>query len=1024
MSQSPFKFLNPYEKIDKDYFFERTDKVDELRNFVKRNRVVLLYGASGTGKTSIIRCGLANKLNVTDWMPVFIRRHEDINRSLLKIFMDEASQLADHELPPMDFDLLARHLYVNTTEEIQTTFIKMIASYLKELSAYWLRPVYLIFDQFEELFILGSIAERQLFIRLLKSILAPESGLNIHIIIVMREEYFADMDEFEKDIPGILDRRLRIEHLGKEEIKNVILRSCEAFNIKLENPEENVQQIIDTLTDKNTILLPYLQVYLGLLWKADYDRTYPNGYKGDIHPAPLEFQSDEITEFGKITDIMYRFLLEVKQMFDNEIREKFPERKDIPEKLYATVLDCFVNEQGSKRPLPISFENGGYIIEPNAPSPLQKLPDDVRSFALKFLEDTQILRKNGNGLELAHDSLAHLIDKQRDVAQTRQNTAKLMIMTEKKTKEPIITYELIKSWEPYLEEMQLTKDERAHIEIRREKGRKQEVQQIYANQQSKRNKRLVRVSIFLTLFLALAFWTALKKADSYHAIEMVSSLDTIRDKLEALQLARYAYDYLGNDDKRRERVEEAVLTLMQSPSIAKRYSVFADTLKTSAMLQAGLDVDISGNGKYIVYNDSAQPARSGRYILHSVTGTWQKNFDTVSYAYFLNRSDTLLLAYPDGLSGYNSDPVMFKLFNCATGKTIRIFYLNKDSTSNRRLYGKQYLSANLYSERDSYKIVRFSSGRLAVPYYSIQASGEYQQKIMVINAQGPTIKNLGKSEFSISISHQENAILYGNPAECTVYYDSNADAYPIFKNPGYGDFIANGSLVFSRGTEVFVSSPSKTITKSVSVKTVPRAVYAGNNSDYLVVQDTSFRVALLNMKDTTKKLYFNELWAGCDFTAGKLITYAIYPDSYSDTVYLRDFSGVIKKRIAVPGGIESIKYNKASGNLLVKSGLLAGKNNLQILYLLDGNLDIQASYYLTPNDAYNFNTSGGRFYIVRDNMLMVFDNKASLYISTRETALQWLNGALSIKGEGSKVNIQEVRKRNRFEKFPSQTLGF
>jgi hypothetical protein len=82
MSQSPFKFLDAYQKEDADRFFGRERETAQLYNAVHASNLVLLYGASGTGKTSIINCGLGNKFVDSDWLPLYVRRGTDLNRSL------------------------------------------------------------------------------------------------------------------------------------------------------------------------------------------------------------------------------------------------------------------------------------------------------------------------------------------------------------------------------------------------------------------------------------------------------------------------------------------------------------------------------------------------------------------------------------------------------------------------------------------------------------------------------------------------------------------------------------------------------------------------------------------------------------------------------------------------------------------------------------------------------------------------------------------------------------------------------
>ena len=67
---SPFKFLDSYAKEDKDIFFGRNQEISEIHAKIYQSKLLLVYGASGTGKSSIINCGLANRLDDTDWLPV------------------------------------------------------------------------------------------------------------------------------------------------------------------------------------------------------------------------------------------------------------------------------------------------------------------------------------------------------------------------------------------------------------------------------------------------------------------------------------------------------------------------------------------------------------------------------------------------------------------------------------------------------------------------------------------------------------------------------------------------------------------------------------------------------------------------------------------------------------------------------------------------------------------------------------------------------------------------------------------
>src|SRR5262249_36114676 len=127
MANTPFKFLDSYTSDDRDIFFGREKEVEELYYKVLDGNLLIVYGSSGTGKTSLIQCGLATKFDDADWMPVIIRRGENLNDSLKKALENLAlvPLKANHSLPKNIHSVYLDHF----------------------------KPVYLLFDQFEELFI-------------------------------------------------------------------------------------------------------------------------------------------------------------------------------------------------------------------------------------------------------------------------------------------------------------------------------------------------------------------------------------------------------------------------------------------------------------------------------------------------------------------------------------------------------------------------------------------------------------------------------------------------------------------------------------------------------------------------------------------------------------------------------------------------------------------------------------------------------------------------------------------------------
>ena len=161
--KSPFKFLDSFTLADREIFFGRDQEITDLYRRVFESKLLLVYGISGTGKSSLINCGLASRFDDSDWLPVNVRRGSNIIESLNESLNKQA-------LTPLKKNL-------SVADKLQSIYLDHF------------KPVYLIFDQFEELFILGSDDEKTGFIKLIKEVV--ESDTQSHVIF-----------QYQRGVPG------------------------------------------------------------------------------------------------------------------------------------------------------------------------------------------------------------------------------------------------------------------------------------------------------------------------------------------------------------------------------------------------------------------------------------------------------------------------------------------------------------------------------------------------------------------------------------------------------------------------------------------------------------------------------------------------------------------------------------------------------------------------------------------------------------------------------------------------------
>lgn len=352
--RSPFKFLDAYVKEDKDFFFGRDTEVEELYDKIHRSKMLLVYGASGTGKTSVIQCGLGNYIQDTDWYPILIRKENHILQSTQNIVKE-----------------LAVTAFKNTGNLTNQT----LTNQLESLYLDYFKPLYLIYDQFEELFISGSPKEIEDFFHFIKHVLATD--IQAKIIVVIREEYLAYLTNWEHLIPELFDNRARIESMSSLKTKEVIHNSCQAYGIQLEQ-DNTVDVIYKNLLNKDGVVeLPHLQVYL--------DRLYRMAYNADTKVSI--FTNDLIQSTGKLEDVLATFL--------NEQVAKLPQPK-----LGWEVLKLFITDKGTKKS--ITKEAWDKLL-----SSQEWNNKSIEPILAQLIERRVIrYRDKENTMELSHDSLA------------------------------------------------------------------------------------------------------------------------------------------------------------------------------------------------------------------------------------------------------------------------------------------------------------------------------------------------------------------------------------------------------------------------------------------------------------------------------------------------------------------------------------------------------------------------------------------------------------------------------------------
>ena len=552
MKKYPFKFLDAYSKEDKVIFFGRDEEINALYEMVFQSPILLIYGASGTGKTSLIQCGLASKFQSHDWLALTIRRGSNINESFEKTLADSGGSLPSEE---EDMDWLKE---VMDEKETITTAPQStpLAQSIKAIYLNSFRPVYLIFDQFEELFILGSKAEQQKFIETVKGILQVEQP--VKLIFSIREEYLGHLNAFERAVPQLLRKKLRVEPMNFDKVRQVIIgaTSYENSNVRLKEGETDLiaEAIFDKIKSKEktlTIQLPYLQVFL--------DKFYLEITKDETRQEEAEFTMEALNKIGDIGDVLRNFLEEQVAGISSKLNEKYP---GISVETTWNILSPFATLEGTKEP----------TSKPGLYERLRDLSSEIIDATMEAFINSRILRysEEEDLYEIAHDSLAKRIAEKRSDEEIALLEIKRLIKSQtalKANARELFSEKQLNFIEPFLEKMKLSGEEQDMLDKSykavEEKKTAEKIQQKAENQRllerqelleknQRTQKRFLRyITVALVLMIGLAVWAYSQKQKASENEEIAKMNEKKADS------ARVETQGALNDLKRQQALSKA-----------------------------------------------------------------------------------------------------------------------------------------------------------------------------------------------------------------------------------------------------------------------------------------------------------------------------------------------------------------------------------------------------------------------------------------------------------------------------------
>lgn len=256
IAASPFKGLAAYGESDLDalFFFGREREVDVVSSNMIASRLTVFYGATGVGKSSILRAGVVRALRAVPFPREVVVYQAWSSSPVAQLAQDVASAAG-----------------VSARASLTETIADASAALDGEL--------YLILDQFEELFAYDHGALRRgSFLTELADALT-QRDVRASILLSLRDDALSKLDVLKARVPALFANYLRLDHLDREAGRRAIVGPVDRWNELFAdgNTVRVEPALVDTVLDQVTkpeggIETPYLQLVLERLWEREREQ--------------------------------------------------------------------------------------------------------------------------------------------------------------------------------------------------------------------------------------------------------------------------------------------------------------------------------------------------------------------------------------------------------------------------------------------------------------------------------------------------------------------------------------------------------------------------------------------------------------------------------------------------------------------------------------------------------------------------------------------------------------------------------
>lgn len=385
---NPFPGLRPFRIEESQLFFGREGQSEEVLDKLAKNRFVAVIGASGSGKSSLMYCGLVPILYggfITEagsrWRIVTTRPGnkpvENLADALRKINPDLKE---DQELQK------------SVNQAVLMRSSKGLAECIKQLKLPPNENLLLLVDQFEELFRykasrkdISTVNESENFVSLLVEAVR-QTEVPIFVVLTMRSDFIGDCSQFQELTELINRSNYLIPQMTRDDFREAILGPVAVGGARIE--PVLVQQLLNGVGD-NPDQLPILQHAMMRTWE----------YWQQLNDPEKPIGLSDYEAIGKMEKALSEH---ANEAYD----ELSPEGKRTCESLFKTLAEKGSDNREIRHPTRVE------VIAAIAQTPVEsvlEVVDRFRASGRSFLTpSSEVLLDKNSVIDLSHESLMRI----------------------------------------------------------------------------------------------------------------------------------------------------------------------------------------------------------------------------------------------------------------------------------------------------------------------------------------------------------------------------------------------------------------------------------------------------------------------------------------------------------------------------------------------------------------------------------------------------------------------------------------